>query len=1259
VGSPRAACRAGILALLAAPGLVHAATITVDASGNLGVPTLAEGLALAVDGDTVEVESGHYFESISVPSGVTVRSVDQAVVRIVGASWAEPVVTASARVVLDGLHLYGGSPGVQYVWTGVNDGMTIIDSVIEASYSAALHVPPTTDVRSAATFRVRRSEIRHPAGRALDFVFIGGSDGLEHTVVVQGVSIVGAGSDAIAVEVDVNHEVFVDVRQNTLIGAASAALHLLGDWSGAWARVEGNVVQDNGSSWQMTGGVPLVGPALNVLWGNGAAVEFDEALDVVLDPSFYSWSDDGNDRNDSFALSCTSLGRDLLPADPATDDVDGTPGDAGSGGGPWALPRRGSLAEFPLSGGQEWAKSTTIFLPTAVEEKEGELLRLTQQDATACGRADCEDVRLTELCDGDPEEIPRSISLTQSSTFELRFAARTRPSDGEYCVYEMILSNPAAGAPDYCDRILLDDDFNDGNWNLDPGWQASHPGSFDVQSKDGHGNALYGPTVDTGSLATFTTWYTPTQIGGGRGLHTHFSEWCGSDSLYGIGHETDLASPLQGVEGGGLRFTAKGQGTGAYPSLTSASGSVLQDGVFYCDTAWKDWSIDWDPDTLAIAVHRDDVLVAEALDLDDRFVVEGTGVSHINTGYWYDDIQVATFPFTTYADSTDMILSAWPATYRPQDRDGDGLDASVDCEDEDPSAQAYSVDLACDGVDGDCDGLEAAHDVDGDGFESVRCAGGTDCDDSDQAVFPGAEEICDGRDNDCDPSTTPGGGTDTDDDHDSYLGCDGDCDDGDDTIHQGALDACGDGVDSDCQDGYPAAPENEIDGDGDLWLPCSDPQDCNDDDPAIHPVNPEACDGEDTDCDPSTELPGDDIDSDGDGSYACADCDDNDARRAPHYEEQCDHTDGDCDGDRLDGEPDRDGDGVPDCVDFDQTPGLRLNCDVSGGSGAGWLLLCLVPLLLSRRRSAGVVGLLLIAATAQAGPADDAAQKAAQVHSEVCVRGVERDHASAITMHAQVAEALSDVNTAYGSTEQAWLLYWRALLALCLDEGELAGVDLQLFLDAHGDDPVFATLAQDARRRLRRAERSDAKKVKRVFVGGPRRDKQGRPYAPFVLGLGLSGGLLNSTDWVLVGPGIDWIGRLYGPLGLAGQIRADFSTEVTTHAGTSHTEDRDTVLPIFAIGVSLRFPTPITPVVALLFQAAPNLTNDLAGELLAGPRLHVGAEIGLGPRAVVALRPAAEVGVLGPFPHAQGRLDVVFRFGPRPAKLMTPPVTGT
>ncbi|MCB0763740.1 MAG: S8 family serine peptidase, partial [Flavobacteriales bacterium] len=72
----------------------------------------------------------------------------------------------------------------------------------------------------------------------------------------------------------------------------------------------------------------------------------------------------------------------------------------------------------------------------------------------------------------------------------------------------------------------------------------------------------------------------------------------------------------------------------------------------------------------------------------------------------------------------------------------------------------------CDGIDNDCDGIVDNDfvwytDGDGDGFgavgsEVVQCAQppgtvavGGDCNDSDPAIFPGANEVCDGQDNDC------------------------------------------------------------------------------------------------------------------------------------------------------------------------------------------------------------------------------------------------------------------------------------------------------------------------------------------------------------------------------------------------------------------------------------------------------------------------------------------------------------------------------
>jgi hypothetical protein len=71
-------------------------------------------------------------------------------------------------------------------------------------------------------------------------------------------------------------------------------------------------------------------------------------------------------------------------------------------------------------------------------------------------------------------------------------------------------------------------------------------------------------------------------------------------------------------------------------------------------------------------------------------------------------------------------------------------------------------DEVCDGVDNDCD-LETdeglTYDKDGDGYTSTGSCFGShdDCDDGDKNVHPGAEEICDKVDNDCNKEVDEGG----------------------------------------------------------------------------------------------------------------------------------------------------------------------------------------------------------------------------------------------------------------------------------------------------------------------------------------------------------------------------------------------------------------------------------------------------------------------------------------------------------------------
>ena len=140
---------------------------------------------------------------------------------------------------------------------------------------------------------------------------------------------------------------------------------------------------------------------------------------------------------------------------------------------------------------------------------------------------------------------------------------------------------------------------------------------------------------------------------------------------------------------------------------------------------------------------------------------------------------------------------------------------------------------------------DCCRDADGDGYWDEAC-GGDDCDDSDDATYPEAPELCDGLDNDCDADVDEDTGEDAD--GDGYNECQGDCDDAADAVYPGAEEVC-DGLDSDC-DGV--LPDEEADEDADGYLVCDG--DCDDTDASANPGAEEDCgDGVDNDCDGQTD----------------------------------------------------------------------------------------------------------------------------------------------------------------------------------------------------------------------------------------------------------------------------------------------------------------------------------------------------------------------------------------------------------------------
>ncbi len=209
------------------------------------------------------------------------------------------------------------------------------------------------------------------------------------------------------------------------------------------------------------------------------------------------------------------------------------------------------------------------------------------------------------------------------------------------------------------------------------------------------------------------------------------------------------------------------------------------------------------------ASYFEDLSGTGALDLNETFALEVDLVpDEIYEIVSRIDLTASIFSPTggasaLFGDTFDIQLSRAGAIPPNNDLDGDGYTTEEDCDDNDPAVNPGAAEV-CNGIDDDCDGIvDEGFDVDGDGY--TTCGG--DCDDADPAVNPGAAEVCNGGDDDCDGLVDEG----FDADGDGYTTCGGDCDDVDPAVNPGAAEVCN-GIDDECDgivdEGF------DVDGDG-------------------------------------------------------------------------------------------------------------------------------------------------------------------------------------------------------------------------------------------------------------------------------------------------------------------------------------------------------------------------------------------------------------------------------------------------------------
>ncbi|MFH1253147.1 MAG: MopE-related protein [Candidatus Uhrbacteria bacterium] len=404
-----------------------------------------------------------------------------------------------------------------------------------------------------------------------------------------------------------------------------------------------------------------------------------------------------------------------------------------------------------------------------------------------------------------------------------------------------------------------------------------------------------------------------------------------------------------------------------------------------------------DVDSVDIACYQPSGYVADATDCDDSESAIYPGATETcneiddDCDELIDDGVTTTYYADLDNDSYGDPNNTVGACEQPE---GYITDAS-DCDDTNRSIYPGALEY-CNDQDDDCDGAVDEGginpsvwypDADGDSYGSPlgavqACSRPTDyvsnaedCDDSNFAINPIGNEVCDGEDNNCNGAVDEGLGLSwyADSDGDGYgnpniqsIGCAQpfgyvanatDCDDGSFNTNPTAIEICN-SIDDDCDgivDDGAASTVFYMDADGDGYggnftiVACTQPSgyvtdntDCDDTRATAYPGSLEYCNGLDDDCngvvdDNATDATAWYPDADGDGYgdglnviFVCTqppgliatggDCYDSDVMYHPGATERCSKNDYNCDGQASVLQVDADHDGFPVCSENPNDP---------------------------------------------------------------------------------------------------------------------------------------------------------------------------------------------------------------------------------------------------------------------------------------------------------------------------------------------------